>query len=77
MSAKACNRCGGVIVFGHEQGTGRIIPLSVGQKVYRVVEKDVVTLDPKALVPHVCITANDEQLPRPDRDFTEPNTAQE
>ncbi len=69
MIAKACNRCGGPIVFGKEQETGRIIPLSVGAKVYRVVKENIVTLDPKALVPHICMSP---QTPQAERHFSEP-----
>lgn len=76
MSAKPCNRCGGLIVFGKEQETGRIIPLSVGKRVYRMVKENVVTLDSKAFVPHVCITETRSE-PSPERDFTEPNSSQE
>ncbi len=73
MSAKACDRCGGVIVFGKERDTGRIIPLSVGSKVYRVVKANIVELDPKALVRHVCITEPAKE-PSPEIDFTEPKS---
>lgn len=69
MIEKACNRCGGGIVFGHEYQTGKVLPLSVGLNVYRVVQENVVTLDTNALVPHVCITPKDG--PRPDRELTE------
>lgn len=71
MSAKACDRCGGVIVFGKERDTGRIIPLSVGSKVYRVIKGNEVELDSKALVRHVCITERQAE-PSPAVDFTEP-----
>ncbi len=71
MSAKACTRCGGVIVFGKEKDTGRIIPLSVGGKVYRVIRENLVELDPKALIPHVCSTDKTTQ-PIPEKDFREP-----
>lgn len=67
MSAKACNRCGGIIVFGTEQETGRVIPLMVGGEVYRIVKESIVTKDPKALIKHVCQT----KPPEP-RDFIEP-----
>lgn len=73
MSAKACNRCGGPIVFGKDEDTGRIIPLSVGARVYRMVRENIVTLDSKAFVPHVCLTGR-ELEPPPDRDFTEPKS---
>lgn len=69
MSAKPCNRCGRVIVFGREKETDRVIPLSVGSKVYKVIKDDVVELDPKALVPHVCAPSIPGAEPR---DFSEP-----
>jgi hypothetical protein len=74
MSAKACSRCSQPIVFGKERETGRIIPLSVGARVYRVIRENIVELDPKALVPHVCATTPTPPPPPPDRDFTEPQT---
>jgi hypothetical protein len=72
MSAKPCNRCGEIIVFGKEQETGRIIPLMVGARVYRVIKENIVSLDPKALVPHVCQTQVKPPMPPPDRDYSEP-----
>ncbi len=76
MSAKACYRCGGLIVFGKEQDTGKIIPLSVGARVYRVVKENIVVLDSKALVPHVCLSKADVAAApaSPVLDFTEPKT---
>ncbi len=71
MSAKACDHCGGVIVFGKDRDTGQIIPLSVGSKVYRVVKGNEVALDPKALIRHVCITKKPVE-PSPAQDFNEP-----
>lgn len=71
MSAKACDKCGGVIVFGKDRETGRIIPLSVGSKVYRIVKENIVELDPKALIRHVCIS-EPRREPSPSVDFTEP-----
>ena len=73
MSAKPCDRCGGVIVFGKERDTGRIIPLSVGSKVYRIVKENIVELDTKALIRHVCITEKPKE-PSPSLDFTEPKS---
>jgi hypothetical protein len=70
MSAKACNRCGRGIVFGTEKDTGKVIPLSVGAKVYRVVKDNIVELDPKALIPHVCHTG--AAVPAPEPHFSEP-----
>lgn len=72
MSSKPCDRCGGVIVFGREKETGKIIPLSVGSKVYRIIKGNEVELDPKALIRHVCLTDKPSQ-PSPEKDFTEPN----
>lgn len=77
MSAKACNKCGGLIVFGHEKITGRIIPLSVGNNVYRVIKENIVELDPKALVRHVCLSKAEVAAETPPVDFTEPKTAEE
>jgi len=71
MSAKACDRCGGVIVFGKDSMTGQIIPLSVGSRVYRIVKENIVELDPKALIRHVCITDKPKE-PSPSQDFNEP-----
>lgn len=76
MSAKPCYRCGGVIVFGKEQDTGKIIPLSVGSKVYRVIKENIVALDPKALVPHVCVDRKPIE-PSPARDFHDPESSRE
>jgi hypothetical protein len=74
MSAKACTRCGGVIVFGKDRETGRIIPLSVGSNnVYRVVKGNIVEPDPKALIRHVCVVEK-PPVPSPERDFTEPQS---
>ncbi len=70
MSAKACDRCGGIIVFGREKDTGKIIPLSVGSRVYRIIKENIVEVDPKALVRHVCITEKPKE-PSPAQDFTE------
>lgn len=75
MSAKACDKCGGIIVFGKDRETGRIIPLSVGSKVYRIVKENIVELDPKALVRHVCLSERPAQ-PSPVQDFTEPKEVQ-
>lgn len=72
MSAKLCNRCGWQIVFGKEHETGKIIPLSVGARVYRVIKENIVSLDPKALVPHVCQPQGTLPTPPPDRNFSEP-----
>ena len=58
-------------MFGHEKITGRIIPLSVGNNVYRVLKENIVELDPKALVRHVCISTPPPE-PSPARDFNEP-----
>ena len=71
MSAKACDKCGGVIVFGKDIDTGRIIPLSVGSKVYRIVKENIVELDPKALIRHVCISEKPKEA-SPAHDFNEP-----
>ncbi len=78
MSAKACNKCGGLIVFGHEKITGKIIPLSVGNNVYRVIKENIVELDPKALVRHVCLHKDDvPPSPSPVKDFNEPKEPEE
>lgn len=71
MSAKACDKCGGVIVFGKDRETGQIIPLSVGSKVYRIVKENIVELDSKALIRHVCISPKPKE-PSPSQDFSEP-----
>lgn len=76
MSAKLCSRCRRPIVFGKERDTGRIIPLSVGAKVYRVIKDDVVEIDPKALVPHVC-AATPVPDPVPERAYSEPQGGQD
>ncbi len=70
MSAKPCNKCDQPIVFGKEEMTGRIIPLSVGSRVYRVIKENIVELDPKALVPHIC--GQVKVPPRPDVNYSEP-----
>ncbi len=71
MSAKACDKCGGVIVFGKEKDTGKVIPLSVGSKVYRIIKENIVEIDPKALVRHVCISPP-QATASPAQDFSEP-----
>jgi len=71
MSAKPCDRCGGVIVFGKDRETGQIIPLSVGSKVYHVIKGNEVERDPKGLVRHVCISEKPKE-PSPAQDFNEP-----
>lgn len=73
MSAKPCKLCGGIIVFGTEQETGKVLPLMVGGEVYRVVKDNIVTKDPKALIRHVC-QINQNPPPR-DRHFSEPEGA--
>lgn len=54
MSAKPCDRCGKAIVFGEDIETGKIIPLEVGQNVWRMVKNQLVTLDPKGFIRHRC-----------------------
>ncbi len=71
MSAKACERCGGVIVFGKDRETGQIIPLSVGSRVYRIIKENIVELDKKALIRHVCLNDRPSE-PSPAQDFNEP-----
>lgn len=68
MSAKPCTRCGGLITFGTDQDTGRVLPLMVGSRVYRVVKENIVVLDPKALIMHVC----NLQPTAGERNFSEP-----
>lgn len=75
MSAKPCNRCGGVIVFGKDRETGQIIPLSVGGKVYKIIKDNIVMLDPKAMIRHVCITERQTE-PSPAQDFNEPKESE-
>lgn len=68
MSAKACDRCGKLIVFGNDVETDRWIPLEVGSNVYRIVKGEFVTLDPKALIRHQCGVTQ----PKPEQHFSEP-----
>jgi hypothetical protein len=73
MSAKPCDKCGGLIVFGKDRETGRIIPLSNTTKAYRIIKDNVVMQDPKVLVRHVCVSDVPKE-PSPAVDFSEPQS---